>query len=198
MILKRILLVFFTTLISSALYSQHGLRLDKTIKLDTLRIWVNYPADFEKDMIMRFDSIFESTVSRLNEEVSFFVEIDSVNPNNRILMNMESIKYVDTKRNILSTGLSLILVGGHVFMISTYGWTIPIWPILLPATVSKVNLHIDQNMITSKPESRTWISSNGYFMKKEKQSRRFERKFDKDIYKYVKSIDRQNVKNNKL
>jgi hypothetical protein len=83
-------------------------------------------------------------------------------------------------------------------MISTYGWTIPIWPILLPATVSKVNLHIDQNMITSKPESRTWISSNGYFMKKEKQSRRFERKFDKDIYKYVKSIDRQNVKNNKL
>lgn len=146
------------------------------------------------DMVLRLDSIFERTVSRLNKDNSFYVEIDSINPDNRIIMNMESIKYVDIKRNIISTGLSLALVSGHVFMISSNGWTIPIWPILLPATVSKVNIHIDPNMITSKPESRIWISSNGYFMNKEKQSRRFERRFDNDIYKYVKRIDRLNIK----
>jgi hypothetical protein len=188
MIFRRIMFVLLTTLVSSALYSQHGLKLDKNIKLDTLRIWITYPDDFEKDLVMKFDSIFERAISRFNEDAFYFVEIDSTNPDNRIIMKMESLKYVDTKRNILSAGLSLALIGGHIIMISSYAWTIPVWPILLPATVSKINLQIDKNMIISKPESRTWISSNGFLMNKEKQTQKFESKFDKDIYRFLKKL----------
>ena len=197
MILKRKLLIALYCLIGSSLYSQQGLKLDRNLKLDTLRIWINYPVDFDSVMIAKYDSIFDSTVSQFNESASFIVEKDSINPNNRIIMKMESIKYVDTKRNILSTGLSLALIGGHAYLISAYGWTIPIWPILLPATVSKVNLQIDQKMIISKPIAKIWISSNGYLMKKDKQSQKFEENFDKDIYKFLKKIDKQNIKNNK-
>ena len=198
MILRQIQLILLSCLISSSIYSQHGIRLDKNIKLDTLRIWINYPADFDNKLIAKYDSIFDNTINQFNESASFVVEKDSINPNNRIILNMEPIKYVDTKRNILSTGLCLVLIGGHVYMISSYGWTVPIWPILLPATVSKVNLQIDQNIISSKPKAKIWISSNGYLMKRDKQCIKFEKHFDKDINKFLKRIDKQNIKNNKL
>lgn len=197
MIIKRVFIISIYCLLGFNLFSQQGLKLDRGIKVDTLRIWINYPADFDNAKITEYDSIFDSVVTDFNKTASFVIIKDSLNPDNRIIMSMEPIRYVDTKRNILSTGLSLALIGGHVYMISAYGWTISIWPILLPATVSKVNLQIDQQMISSKPIDKTWISSNGYLMKKVKQEQKFKQNFNKDILKFLKKIDKQNIKNNK-
>lgn len=197
MIPKRVVLIAIFSLIGLTLYSQQGPKLDRGIKVDTLRVWINYPADFNNAQIIEYDSIFDSMVTNFNRAASFVVLKDSLNLHNRIIMNMESIKYVDTKRNILSTGLSLALIGGIVYMISSYGWTIPIWPILLPGTVSKVNLQIDPKMVSSRPIGKTWIGSNGYLMKKDKQEQKFKQNFNKDIYKFLKKIDKQNIKNNK-
>ena len=184
-----ILLFSFTYKIS---VSQNVLRLEKNIKLDTLRLWVNYPAEFDAEDEVRYDSILNSTVNRFNEQSSFIVKIDSTNKRKSIVLNMEPVKYVDTKRNILSTGLSLSLIGGHIFLLSAYGWTLPIYPILLPATVCKVNLQIHPDIITSRQQTKMWINPNGYLMSREKQSQKFEKHFDRKIYKFLKHLDKQN------
>ncbi|MBE9466730.1 MAG: hypothetical protein IMY72_00240 [Bacteroidetes bacterium] len=198
LILRRTMLVLVYVLISHSLYSQYGVKLDKNLKIDTIRVWINYPQSFEREQVVKYDSAFERTIGRLNAETSFYIVLDSINSSNRIIMNMEPINYVGIKRNIFSTCLSLALIGGQVYLITTYGWIVPIWPILLPATYSVVNLEIDQEMIVSKPIAKTNISSGGYLINREKQTKRFERNFEKDIYKFFKKIDKQNVKNNKL
>ncbi len=178
----------------SLIYAQQQPKLNQNLKLDTLRIWINYPTNFDKKTIGKYDSILDNTIRQFNTSASFTVKKDSANPYHRIIMNMGPIRYVDTKHNILSTGLSLALIGGHIYMISTYAWTLPIFPVLLPATTSKVELQIDPKMISSKPQTTMRIASNGYLRKKEKQSQKFEHKFHKKIYKFLKKIDKQNLK----
>ena len=195
--MARSIMIIILLILSTVSFGQQ-IRLKKNIQIDTLRVCISFSNEIELEMKKSLDSIFNLAIADFNSSSSSFIILyDSVNKKNMIKMHMGNIKYVTTKSSVLLTGIDLVLIAGHVFMIGTYGWTLPIWPFLLPATHSKVELSIDPNIVKSKYETRMWINPNGYFMKKPKQKDKFKKKFFKKITKFFNTINNQNIKNNK-
>ncbi|MDA3893135.1 MAG: hypothetical protein PF517_15845 [Salinivirgaceae bacterium] len=195
MIIKKKILIVLFIFLSTVLVGQN-IKLDKSKRIDTLTIWLDISNKIDAKMQEELEVIFQNQISNFNiGNNSFIIKIDSNGLTNSIRMNMDSIYYVDAKRSLKVTGLDLLLIAGHVVMVSSFGWTVPVF--FLPGTACRIDLEIDPSLVKSKSKTKMFVSPNGYFKKKEMQKQKFKIKFESKIKKLIFSIDRQNRKQKK-
>jgi len=175
--------------------AQPRVRISKEIKIDTLGLWINYPPAFDNEKLSKYGGLLHETIKKGNAKFSFFTRIESANSNFHILINLDSIKYVNKKDNLSSSAGNLLSVAVHVAMASTLGWTIPILVYFDPETTSEVEIVSSEKLTNSIETIDSKIASSGYFRSKNKQDGKFERTFQKTIYKLLKNVNKQNLRN---
>lgn len=192
--LKQVLIIIALT-ISASLFSQH-IKLNTDTQIDTLRLWVNYSEDVSTEMKQELDNSFTTEIANFNKQSnSFYIAIDSTNKKNLIILDFDRIKYVNTARNISATSLDLLILAGHIALISTYGWTLPLWPFCMPSAGSYIDMYYDEAAFSDRSQETLWVHFNGFFMKKEKQQRKIVKKYAKTVKKMLYRIDDQNKEN---
>lgn len=176
-------------------YGQN-INLSRKVQLDTLKVWMQFSSEMSEPIKLELDSIFRMTVSEFNQSnPTFAVVIDSSKTKQFLFMKMGAIEFVDAKASVLITLLDLSLVTGHIAMIKNYSWTLPLWPVLLPATRSKIQLESTPGLTANKFVRKMWINPEGYFKSKEKQRFKFKRSFQKEFEQLWQRFDKQNAKN---
>lgn len=194
----KIIWVFMMVIIgSNECIGQQKIKLKKDVIIDTLAFSVNYPSDFDEEKRIRYDSLLEVVIAKKNISSSFFTEINT-SKSNYVKVDMDPIKYVDNRDSFKSSGSNLLFFGGHVAMVSTLGWTLPVLILFYPETKSGIRINIDERLVKSSDEIESEIGSNGYFSSLNTQDRRFEKKFQKTFKKLLGNINKQNVRNTKL
>ena len=188
-----LILIFLTTLISQNILSQN-VRYQRDLKIDTLYVWINISTELDSALRIQLNEQFDQNIQMFNSSgYSFKVVKDSNTQENYINMKLGPINYVTIGKSILWTGVSSILIAGHIYMISSFGWTLPVWPVLLPGTVSKMDLQFSPSMIRNKKKySKIYINPNGAFKSLSKQKEKFKRNFDKKLIRMLKMVDKFN------
>ncbi len=188
--------VLLSVLMCSLMANGQSIKLNKFKQIDTLRVTFEASIKIDAELKEDLDSIFRYQILKFNSEShSYLLMEDSINNGNSIRLYLDSINYVTTKRSILATGLDLALIAGHILMITSYSWTLPIYPFLVPGINGVVDLEIDPLLVSSNPKTILDIGPGGYFMKKEKQKEKYKRKFHKKLERLYSKIDKQNLRN---
>lgn len=171
--------------------------IQKDIKVDTLSLTVHYPADFDFAKQARYDLILEQAIQKANSKFTFHTELGKQGSEYSINLEMGSIIYTTKKDDLNASIFHLLLIGGHVTMLGTLGWTLPILITWIPQTTSDVKVLANDNLRNIRNPIESQFQTGGYFASESRQDRRFERGFEKSMYKMVKYINKQNIRNNK-
>jgi len=147
-------------------HAQNPLRLENRLKLGTLILGVNFLYDFEKNFIHRYDSILLLAVYQTNLRSSFYTEISEVQTRNWLKIEMVTVGFAEPKDNFFSSGANLLLIAGHVAMISNFGWTLPVFVIFYPEASGRICLKYDEGSLKPGSILESVICSNGYFKSK--------------------------------
>lgn len=177
--------------------SQTRINIPKDIKVDTLSLEVHYPYDFVFAKQARYDQILEQVIQKANSKFSFHTELGDPNSKYSIVLEMGPIIYSTKKDDLHSTIYNLLFIGGHVVMLGSFGWSPPVLIISVPQTTSDVTIFTNDNLRTNSKAIESQFQTSGYFASQSRQDRRFERGFEKSMYRMVKYINKQNVRNNK-
>ncbi|NCA85861.1 MAG: hypothetical protein EOM83_09845 [Clostridia bacterium] len=185
-------------LLTSNMGSAQLVKLSKDIDIDTLRMWMNYSYQIEPELAQDIQKSVTVALGRFNSRpIGFVAVLDSTPSKFSMKMNMGEINYVDNKDDLIWTGIGLVTLAGHVYLISTIGWTLPI--LLLPSTVSEVSLEPSLNLVTNKPkQNRFFVNPMGYLRKKEKQKEKMVSKMEKVLYRFLKNLGKQDERNNRF
>src|SRR5690554_2123961 len=194
--MKRISILTILLSLSTFVVGQN-IKLNKEINIDTLTIWVDYSEQIEPELTEKIQESVLTAVERFNNEpIGFVVDLTLDSSNFSMKMTVGEIDYVVKKDNILWTSVGLLTLAGHVYVISTIGWTLPI--LLIPSTVSEVQIQTSENLVTNKPkQNRIFINPMGYLRKKEKQNEKIVLKTEKVLYRFLKRIGKQDERNNR-
>jgi len=194
--MKRISILTILLSLSTFVVGQN-IKLNKEINIDTLTIWVDYSEQIEPELTKKIQESVLAAVERFNSEpIGFMVNLTLDSSNFSMKMTVGEIDYVVKKDNILWTSVGLLTLAGHVYAISTIGWTLPI--LLIPSTVSEVQIQTSENLVTNKPkQNRIFINPMGYLRKKEKQNEKIVLKTEKVLYRFLKRIGKQDERNNR-
>lgn len=171
--------------------------IQKDIKVDTLSLTVHYPADFDFARQARYNQKLEQAIQKANSKFTFHTELGKQGTEYSINLEMGSIIYTTKKDDLNASIFHLLFIGGHAAMIGIFGWTLPILIYSSPDTTSEIIIYVDENLTDQSTEIESKFQSNGYFASVERQDKRFERRFEKSLFKMVKHINKQNVRNNK-
>jgi hypothetical protein len=193
----KLSLVIGVLFLSNICSAQKKIKLNKNIKIDTLRLWVNFPTNFNLEKKASYTNRLNTAVEKYNLKNSFHTVIDSSNKKNLVLLNMDSIQYVNKRDNLKSSGANLLLLGSQIVMVSTVGPPLPFLTIFFPKTKCNIHLNIDKQLIEPYTFSQSKIKWNGYLKSKERQDTEFEHRFQIYIERMLKRINKQNIKNNK-
>lgn len=185
------LLLAFSTITNAQVY-----KLNKAINLDTLHLSVEFSDKFESDLSTQIANQVKKGVDRFNKkEIGFYAVLDSNKSGDYIVMQFDSIKYVEKKHNILWTGLGLATLATHAYVVATVGMTAPI--LFIPATKAKVQLETSENLLSNKPKyRRIFINPSGYLRKKAKQRKKIVDYTEKKTYRFLKNLGKQDRRNN--
>lgn len=195
---KGLIFVFILMVLTiNSAISQERIKIRKDIKVDTLSLSVNYPKDFDFEKQVHYGQLLKNVAERANMKFSFYTEPGGFNSQYGIGIDMGSVIYTTKKDNLNSSLLNTLFIGGHAAMIGIFGWTLPILIYSSPDTTSEIIIYVDENLTDQSTEIESKFQSNGYFASVERQDKRFERRFEKSLFKMVKHINKQNVRNNK-
>ncbi len=188
--------VLLSVLMCSLIANGQSIKLNEFLQIDTLRVTFEASAKIDSELREDLDRIFRDQTLKFNSESHTYLLIeDSINNRNSIRMYLDSINYVETKRNVLTTGLNIAIIAGRIAMITSLGWTLPIYPLQIPGINGIVDLEIDPLLVSSNPKTRLDVGPGGYFMEKQKQKENYKRKFQKKLEKLYLKIDKQNLRN---
>ena len=193
--MKRTLLILSVILICSSTVSGQPITFSKKIHIDTLRIFLDLSDEIYTEMQSQIRLNFIHAIEDFNtQDGSYFVLVDSSKKSNWLHINVGNIHYVSTKESIIWTGINLIFIAGHVYMISSYGWTLPI--LLFPSTHSMNTIEATDGLITRPNKPYLAVGPGGMYRSIEKQNSRYLKKFKKKAKKLLVKIDKQNKRNN--
>ena len=194
--MKRNYVLLIILLISTFGHAQ-SVKLNPELDIDTLAIWMDYSDEIESELQARLQESVINAIEKFNAEQSgFIVILDSMHTTTSMRMNMGAINYVDKKDNLIWTGVGLVTLAGHAYVISAIGFTLPI--LLLPSTVSKVQIETSLALVTNKPKlSRFFINPFGMYRKFEKQKDKMVLKTEKATFKFLKNLGKQDERNNR-
>lgn len=191
--MKKLIIYTFTILFSNVINAQ-VYKLNKAINLDTLHLSVEFSDKFEPDLSNQLVNQIKKGVERFNKkEIGFYAVLDSNKSGDFIVMQFDSIKYVEKKHNIIWTGAGLLIIAANAYLISTAGIIMPF--ILTPAAIAKSNLETSEGLLTNKYR-RFWINPSGYLRKKEKQREKIVNYTEKKTYRFLKNLGKQDRRNN--
>ena len=191
--------LFTSFLLFIALNTSFGqqIKINRDVVIDTLRLYLNISEEIDFEMQDRIRDSINLSINDFNESNhSYFILIDSTKIGTWIFIDMGNIHYVNTRESIIWTGMNLLFIAGHVYMISSYGWTIPI--ILIPATHSRITMDSNDGLISSPKKPKLAVGPSGMFRSINKQNDRYLRRFKKKTDRLLLRIDKQNVKNKVL
>ena len=188
--------ILLITLFISTIGHSQSIKLNPKLDIDTLTIWMDYSDEIEPELQSRLQESVIKSIDKFNAEKSgFIVVLDSMKSATSMSMNMGEINYVETKDNLIWTGIGLITLAGHAYAISAMGFTLPI--LLLRSTVSEVQIKTSEGLVTNKPKlSRFFVNPFGMYTKIEKQKDKMVLKTDKVLFKFFKNLGKQDEKNN--
>lgn len=189
-------LLFYILFVIGSVSSAQALRLNKQLKLDTIHLSVEFSDKFEPALMTQIEDQVKKGVDRFNKkEIGFYAVLDSTRKGDYIVMQFDSIKYVEKKHNILWTAVGLLTLATHAYVVATVGMTAPI--LLIPATMAKVQLETSENLLTNKPKfRRIFINPSGYLRKKKKQKEKIVDFTEKATYRLLKNLGKQDRRNN--
>lgn len=117
-------------------------------KIDTLSVWMSISPEIDSIFKSELNAVFLNVIKEFNTTQSnYYVKIDSVNNGDFINLSLSTISYSKNKHSIMGIGASALLVGGHVLMIATQGYTFPIWPILIPCNAGTINFKLQPRTV---------------------------------------------------
>lgn len=182
-------LILFSNVINAQVY-----KLNKSINLDTLHLSVEFSDKFDSNLSTQIANQVKKGIDRFNKkEIGFYAVLDSTKSVDYIVMQFDSIKYVERKHNILWTGVGLVTLAANAYLISTASIIMPV--ILTPAAIAKSNLKTSENLLTNKYR-KFWINPSGYLRKKEKQREKIVNYTEKKTYRFLKNLGKQDRRNN--
>ncbi|WP_289056242.1 hypothetical protein [Carboxylicivirga marina] len=164
--------------------------------IDTLFVSLSTSNKVSNELKLKLEQEFEKQLVRFNSENNSFVLVNNESKmQNCIHMELDSIKYITNKSSTVALGIDLLLVVGHVAMISNVGWTLPLLPILRPGINGNLDLKFDPKIMSSSKEIQSLMVSKGaLYVGKEKQNKLYSEKFGKKIRKLYLNLDKQNRK----
>lgn len=184
-------------LLLSIICSAQSYKLKEYHSIDTLNVSLSISDKIDLKVKQELINEFNNQILRFNlNNHSFYLKYDSLAKQNFIHMKLDSIKYVTSSTSAIALGADILLLAGHVIMISNFGWTIPILPILTPGINGNLELSIDPKLSSADfQKSELMVSRAALFMKKQKQNKKFVIKFGKKIGRFYLKLDKQNQKN---
>mgnify|MGYP000120857532 CR=1 FL=1 len=183
------LLLTFSVITNAQVY-----KLNKAISLDTLHLSVEFSDKFEPDLSNQLVNQIKKGVDRFNKkEIGFYATLDTNKSDDYIIMQFDSIKYVERKHNIIWTGVGLLTIAANAYLISTASIILPF--VLTPAAIAKGNLKTSKDLLTNKYR-KFWINPSGYLRKKEKQKEKIVNYTEKKTYHFLKNLGKQDWRNN--
>jgi len=194
---KTLTFLLFTIITCNVSFGQSIHDIKKETSIDTLSIWVKYPTNFDNSRIKVFDGLLDQTINKGNTKFSFFTKADKTSSAHSLLITMNTISYVTRKDNLMPTVGNLLVIGGHVAMVASFGWTLPILLYFSPDTSSDITIEFTDHIANYELLIDSQITSAGYFSSIRRQDNRFEKSFQKSTYQLLKQINRRNRKNNK-
>jgi len=182
MTVRNILITSFI-LFSSLFMQVRGM----VIRTDT--IYVTLIQNDTTDLKLRNElaAEFASIVEAFNKQPgSLKVKLDSSHTTKMIRLTMGKINYVNTKRNLLVTGLDLAMVGANI-LILPFPPVIPFY--LMPATHCRVMVEATPDLLMAKTKIN--INPNGYLKTSENQKIKFKARFNKVFVKFFNELGKQ-------
>lgn len=163
-------------------------------KIDILNLWINFSGEVDSIFKSELNTVFLDVLNEFNATGSnFFVNMDSVNSGDFINLSYGNISYSNNEDDMIGIGVITLLIGGHILMIATQGYTIPILPILTPVTESQLTLNYSVELFDKKSKSSINIESSGYFRSIGKQQQSLKKRFRKRIRRILKKIEKENM-----
>lgn len=186
-------LFFYVLFVLSSLSSTaQNLKINRTIDIDTLHVWLDFSNKIDAKMASRINSNLNLAIERFNNKKKEFIIVkDTIASNTTIRLKMNSIKYISTKFSIVTTLYNIALIPGHYFMIKKNEWTLPLIP-LFPAATSQLRFKASKDLFLNKEKQNyALLSASGYFVKKEKQKEKLIAKSGQSFWKFFKQINKQ-------
>lgn len=189
--------ILLITLFISTIGQAQSVRLNPKIDIDTLTIWMEYPNEIDVKLKPRIQNSVNNAIDKFNElQSGFTVVLDTTITTTSMKMNLGAINYVGKKENIIWTGIGLATIAGHAYAISAAGFTLPI--LLLRSTFCEVQINTSKGLVTNKPtQSKFFINPVGMYRKIEKQKDKIVLKTEKELFKFLKNLGKQDEINNR-
>jgi hypothetical protein len=195
--MKKFLFLYFIGFINVQGNAQI-LKLNRTIDIDTLHVWLNNHPSIDINTRMRIDSGFNVAIEDFQEKDRAFVIIkDSVQNDYSLQMTMQPIKYVKPLGQVLNTAYNLALVPFHYFRIRQEKIFIPLTPLFLQSRSIVSYVPSDSLFLHKKKYNNFFLGGKGYLRNQKKQYSNLTKKSDKYFLKFFCKIAKEDKRKKK-
>ncbi len=153
--MKKFLFLYFVGFINVQGNAQI-LKLNRTIDIDTLHVWLSYHSAIDATTHKSIDSGFINSISNYNQiEDAFYIVLDSVPSKYSLNMTRQPIKYVKPLGQVLNTAYNLALVPFHYFRIREEKIFIPLAPLFIQSRSVITYTSTDSLFLHKKKHNKT-------------------------------------------
>tara|TARA_B110000114_G_scaffold132602_1_gene138914 strand:+ start:127 stop:762 length:636 start_codon:yes stop_codon:yes gene_type:complete len=195
--MKKFLFLYFIGLINVQGNAQI-LKLNRTIDIDTLYVWISYHSAIDATTHKSIDSGFINSISNYNQiEDAFYIVLDSVPSKYSLNMTMQPIKYVKPLGQVLNTAYNLALVPFHYFRIREEKIFIPLTPLFIQSRSVITYTSTDSLFLHKKKHNNFSLGGKGYLRNQQKQYSNLTKKSDKYFLKFFCKIAKEDKRKKK-
>ncbi|MBX9782700.1 MAG: hypothetical protein K2X48_05315 [Chitinophagaceae bacterium] len=180
-------LFFFTQL------SAQRLKLNPQVEADTVYVCLQFDTAADSQLKSLFNEHFKSAISRFQQSANKLVIVTDESGNNSFIhFKAGATEYSKKKESVRATALNGALLGAHVFMITRFGWTIPVFFFSGPSTFTHFRADFSKDLLMpGNKKSDFTFSSGAYFAGKERQQKRNAKELARVVYRLFKKIERK-------
>lgn len=191
-------IILLIVILISANSTAQTLKLNRSLDIDTLHVWLNYHADVDSKTRNSIDSGLIIAIDNFHgNESAFVIILDSIQNDYSLHMTMQPIKYAKPLGQVLNTAYNLALIPFHYFVNYQNNLYIPLTPLFINSRSIISYVPTDSLFLHKKKINSFGLSGRGYLRKQDKQYTNLINNADDHFLKFFCAIAKEDKRKKK-